>query len=225
MIANWSLVTLQALQDLWKGVIEFIPALIGAIIIFLIGWVISVGVGRLVSEILRRIKFNRLFERGVWREAIEKADLKIDVSGFIGLIVKWVLVIVFLLAAVEILGLKEFSAFLRNVLNYLPNVVVAACIFVVAVIVAQFLGKVVRAGVESIKVGYGHLVETIVRWAIWVFAILAILLQLKVAPALIQILFSGFVAFLAIAGGIAFGLGGKEVASEILRDIYKKLKG
>jgi hypothetical protein len=225
MVGDWYYVTIDALQGMWQAFLNFIPALIGAIIVFIIGWFIALFVGRLVAEILRRIKFNQIFEKGNWDEALAKADIKVDASAFIGAIVKWVLVIVFLMAAVEILGLDEFAGFLRNILSYLPNVVVAAFILVATVIIADILEKVVRASVESIKVGYGQVVGAIVRWSIWIFAILAILIQLKVAASLLQILFTGFVGILVISAGLAFGLGGKEIAGDILRDLHKKLKG
>jgi len=224
MVLDWYSVTFEALQGLWQGFVIFIPKLVGAIIIFIIGWFIAVAVGKVISEILKRIKFNQIFERGVWKEALEKAEFKIDASGFIGAICKWILAIVFLLAAVEILGLVQFADFLIKVLAYLPNVVVAALIFVVAVIIADILEKVVRALAEGIKVGYGQIVGAIVRWSIWIFAIFAILIQLKIAPSLLQTLFIGFVALVAIAGGIAFGLGGKEVAAELLQNLKKKLE-
>ncbi len=225
MVADWASVTIEALQNLWQGFLSFIPALIGAIIVFAIGWFISVGIGKLVSEILKRLKFNRIFERGAWKEALEKAEFKVDAADFIGALIKWVLVIVFLLAAIEILGLTEFAGFLAAVLAYLPNVVVAALIFVAAVIIADLLEKIVRATVESIRVGYGHIVGIIVRWSIWIFAILAILIQLGVAPTLINTLFAGLVAVIVISAGLAFGLGGKEIATDVLRDLYRKLKG
>jgi len=224
VLLDWCKATLEALQGLWQGFVIFIPKLFGAIIIFIIGWFIAIALGKVISEILKRIKFNQIFERGVWKEALEKAEFKIDASGFIGAICKWILVIVFLLVAVEILGLVQFADFLVKVLAYLPNVVVAALIFVVAVIIADILEKVVRAVVEGVRVGYGQVVGAIVRWSIWIFAILAILIQLKITPALLQTLFIGFVALIAIAGGIAFGLGGKEAAAELLQDFKKKLK-
>lgn len=225
MVGDWYSVTIDALQNLWQGFVEFVPSLVGAIIVFVIGWFISIAIGRLVTEILKRIKFNRIFEKGAWKEALAKAEFKVDAAGFIGAVVKWILVIVFLLAAVEVLGLTEFAGFLKDVLGYLPNVIVAAAIFVVAVIVADILEKMIRASVESIRVGHGHIVGVIVRWSIWIFAILAILMQLKVAPALIQTLFTGFIGILVISAGIAFGLGGKDIANEILRDLHRKLKG
>ena len=225
MVLDWYAVTLNGLQDLWQGFIGFLPALVGALVIFIIGWFISVGVGRLVADILKRIKFNQVFERGNWKQALEKADMKVDPARFIGAIFKWVLVIVFLLAAVEVLGLDQLAAFITNVLAYLPNVLVASLIFVVAVIIADIAEKVMRTAVESAQVGQAHMVGVIVRWSIWIFAAIAILTQLGVTPILWQTLFTGFIALIVLAGGLAFGLGGKEVAGQWLQDLNRKLKG
>jgi len=132
--------------------------------------------------------------------------------------------IVFLLAAVEILGFVQFAVLLTNVLGYLPNVIVAALIFVVTVIIADILEKVVRAAVEGIKVGYGRLVGAIVKWSIWIFAILIILYQLRIGQPFMADLFRGIVAMIVISVGLAFGLGGRGVATEILQDLKGKLK-
>jgi small-conductance mechanosensitive channel len=225
MVSDWYLVTLEALQNLWQGFLNFMPNLVGAIVVLVIGWFIAGGVGKLAAKILEKLRINQFFEKAGWRDALEKAEIKVDVAGFIGAIFKWVLFIVFLLAAVEILGLTQFADFLTSVLNYLPNVVVAALIFVVAVIIADIVEKIARASVEGARIGYGHIVGVIVKWSIWVFAILAIFVQLKVAPSLMQTLFTGLVALLVIGGGLAFGLGGKEIAGEILRDLQRKFKG
>lgn len=221
----WLDIIWEKLELLWGGFLEFIPNLIGALAVFIFGWFVAIVVGKLVAGLLKKLRFNRIFEKGIWKEALEKAQFKIDAAGFIGAIVKWVLVIVFLMAAVEILGLKEFAGLLGTILAYLPNVIAAVLIFVVTVIVADFLEKVVRAAVESIRVGYGHLVGVIVKWSIWIFAISLILVQLGIGKELVQILVSGFIAVIVLSAGIAFGLGGKEVAGEIVKDLYKKLKG
>jgi len=224
-IQIWVEVTRDALLRLWEGFLDFIPALIGALIVFIIGWFIAGAIGKLVAEILARVKLNQFFERTGWKTALEKAELRISPSEFVGAIIKWILVIVFLLAAVEILGLVEFAYFLRSILAYLPNVVIAVLILVVTVIVVDIIDKILRAVVEGMKVGYGHLVSVIVKCAIWIFAILAILQQLRFEAAvwlfeLIKIAFIGIVAMVALA----FGLGGKDVAAEILRGLREKLK-
>lgn len=224
-LVNWFDITVESLQTLWQGILGFIPNLVGALVIFIIGWFIAVGIGKLATEILRKLKFNRIFEKGTWKIALERAEFKVDASEFIGTIFKWVLMIVFLTASVEILGLTQFAEFLTDVLAYLPNVIVAAFIFVAAMIIAEILEKVVRAAVEGTRMGYGHIAGAIVRWSIWVFAIFAILLQLGIVEDLVRTIIQGIVALIVIAGGIAFGLGGKDVAAEILQNLKKKLKG
>jgi len=223
MVQDWGLVTLQALQNAWQGFLSFVPILIGAIIIFVIGWFISVGVGRLVAEILTRIKFNKIFEKAGWKGALEKAELKVNPSEFIGAICKWILIIVFLLAAVEILGFVQFAIFLKSVLSWLPNLIVAVAIFVVAVIVADILEKIVRVTVEKIEIKYVNFLGTSVKWAIYVFAALTILLQLGVAPTIINTIVVGFVGMITLALGLAFGLGGKEAAAKIIEDLKEKI--
>ena len=113
MVGDWYSVTINALFDLWQGFLGFIPSLVGAIVIFIIGWFVAIGVGKLVSEILSRLKFNTLFEKTDWQKAFSKAKLDVNPAEFLGAIVKWILVIVFLLAAVEILGLPNLPRFLE----------------------------------------------------------------------------------------------------------------
>jgi len=226
MLGDWIDITVDSLKNLWLGFIDFIPRLVGALIVFLIGWIIAVAVGKLVAEILRKIKFNRVFEKGGWKNALEKAEIKVDASAFIGAIIKWVLMIVILAASIEILGFDQLTVFLTaRVLPFLPNVIVAAFIFVVAVIIADVLEKIVRAAVEGAELGYGQIVGAIVKWSIWVFAILAILYQLGIGQPFMADLFRGVVAVIVISVGLAFGLGGKEVAAETLQNIKNKLRG
>ncbi len=225
MIKNWIDITIIALQDLWQGFIAFAPKLVGAIIVFLIGWIIAVAVGKIVSEVLKRIKFNKIFEKGGWKTALEKAEISADASSSIGAVFKWVLVIVFLVASVEILGFQQLTFFLTDkVLGFLPNVIVAAFIFVVAVIIADILEKIVRATVEGAKFGYGQIAGAIVRWSIWIFAIFAILNQLGIGKELVAAITQGIVWFIVLAAGLAFGIGGKDVAGELLSDLKRKMK-
>jgi len=224
VVLDWLDATKIALQDIWGDFIEFIPNLLGAIVVFLIGWIVAVAIGKLIAEILKRVQFNKIFETGDWKKALQKADIKVDASAFIGAIIKWVLLIVFLIVAIQILGFTQLRDFFNDVLSYLPNVVVAAFMFVVAVIIADIVEKVVRAAVEGSKMGYGGVVGVIVKWSIWISAIFAILLQLGIAEALVTTIIQGIVALIVIAGGIAFGLGGKDVAGEMLQEVRNKLK-
>lgn len=229
MIGEWTQITMDSLGDLWEGFLAFIPNLLGAIIVFVIGWMIAAAVGKVIEKVLVKLNFNKLFEKEGWKEALAKAEIKVDASRFFGAIIKWILVIVFLLASVEILGLVQFADFLQSVLGYLPNVVVAVLIFVATFILVDIIEKLVRASVERTKIGYGQVASLIVKWSIWVFAIFAILRKLLIVPQLIDTLFSalvyGMVALVVLSAGIAFGLGGREVASKTLEDLVRKIKG
>ncbi|MEK7519243.1 MAG: hypothetical protein AAB565_00430 [Patescibacteria group bacterium] len=225
MISEWTLDTAEALGNLWQGFIQFIPSLIGALLIFIIGWFVAVGLGKIIAEILSRIQFNKLFESSTWKKAMDKAEVKTSPSEFIGTIVKWVFTIVVLQVAVGILGWTGFEGILEGVVDYLPNVVVAAFIFVVAVIIADIVAKLVVITTEGANFVYSHLAGEIVRWSIWIFAILIILHQLGVAQPLVETLFTGLVAILVISFGLAFGLGGKDTAAAFLGDLRKRIKG
>ncbi|MCP6719675.1 MAG: hypothetical protein KJI71_05685 [Patescibacteria group bacterium] len=223
MIQDWSTITLEALQSTWQGLLLFLPKLIGSLLIFVIGWFIALGVGRLVAEILKQLRFNQIFERTGWKQAFEKAELKANPSDFVGAVFKWILVIVFLLASVEILGFVQFADFIQRIIDWLPNLIVAVAIFVVAIILTDIFEKVIKAGIKKIDIGYTELIGTTVRWAIYIFAGLAILLQLGVTPSLINTMIQGFVWMIALAFGLAFGLGGKDTASKIVEDLSKRI--
>jgi len=223
MIVDWYSVTIQALQNVWQGFLNFIPNLIGAIIVFIVGYFIALGIGKIVARILTQLRFNKIFERIGWREALEKAELKVNPSEFVGAIFKWTLVIVFLLIAVEILGFVQFAGILNKLISWLPNLIVAILIFVVAVIVADILDKIIRASVQKIGEKYVGFLGAMVRWAIYIFAGLAILVQLGVAQALINTLIVAVFGMIALAFGLSFGLGGKDVAAKIIEDLRRKI--
>ena len=222
---DWSV---AIIQPFLQGLVAFIANLLLAIIVFVIGYLISVGIGKLVTEILKSVKFNKLFEKEGWKKALQRANVDVNASEFIGAIFKWVFVIVSLLIAVDILKLSSFAGFLTRVLNYLPNVIVAVLIFIVAIIISDIVEKIVRVAVERLKVGSGYLAASIVKWAIWVFTIFLILDQLLPANLLIKTLYAsivyGIIGALALGIGLAIGLGGKDVAAGILQDMHKKIK-
>lgn len=223
MVEDWSEITITTLQSAWQGFLLFLPKLIGAIIVFVIGWLISVLIGKVITEILNRIKLNKIFERTGWQEAFEKAELKINPSEFIGAICKWILVIVFLLAAVDILELKEFAVLLTKIVSWLPNVIVAVIIFVVAIILADILEKIVKAWVKKMELGFANFLGTAVKIAIYVLAVLAILVQLNVTPTIVNTLVIGFVGTISLALGLSFGLGGKDAAARLIEDLRRKI--
>jgi len=226
IIQDWSEILSESLGGLAEGFLNFIPKLIGALIVFIIGWIIAVWVGKLIAEILKRVKFDKIFEKTKWEEALEKAEFKMSMSGFIGALVKWILAIVFIGSAIKILGFRQFDSFIDGIVGWLPNLVVAAAIFVVAVIIAEFAEKLVKAIVGKMNVKYVNLIGAVVKWAVWIFAAFAILAQLAVGAAgeIIQILVTGLVALIVISAALAFGLGGRDLAKDILQNFRNRVR-
>ena len=219
---------LSIMQPFLQQLISFIANLAVAIIVFVIGYLVSVGIGRLITEILKSVKFNKLFEKEGWRKALQRANVDVNPSEFIGAIFKWVFVIVALLLAVDVLKLSAFAGFLTEVLNYLPNVIVAVLVFVVAIIISDIVEKLVRATVERLRVGYGFLAASIVKWAIWIFTFFLILDQLLPASTLVKTLYTaivyGIVGAVALGVALAIGLGGKDTAAKVIEDMRKKFE-
>lgn len=216
VLQTWAEVVTASLQTLWAGFIEFLPNLLGAIIIFIIGWIIAVLLGKLVAQVVRTLRVDQILGKMGFKRSLEKANLKLDSGKFIGELVRWFFIIVFLMAATDILGLPQLTEFLKRVLLYIPQLIVAVLILLAAVLIANFLQKLVKASVEAAGLGSANFLAAVTKWAILIFAILAALLQLGIVPALIQTLFTGLVAALVISVGLAFGLGGKDLAMQIL---------
>lgn len=223
ILQTWGDVIVASLQQVWASIAAFVPSLVGAVLVFIIGWVVAEALGKVVEQVVRALRVDALLHRLDLGRAVERAGWKLDTGAFVGWLVKVSLVIAFLLASVNILGLVGVSDFLKDVLLYVPNVVVAALILIIAALVADVLERAVRGSAEA--AGYrGSLVGIVVRWSIWIFALLVVLPQLGIAAALIQTIVTGFVAALAIAFGLAFGLGGKDMASSLLERVRSELR-
>lgn len=224
VLQTWGDVIILSLRESWYGVARFMPLFIGAVIVFIIGWVVAVALGTVVEQVVKALRVDALLERLEVERALERGGVRLNSGAFVGALVKWFVIIVFLLAAVNILGLSQVSDFLTQVLYYIPNVVVAALILVIALKVAEVVERAARTSVEAAGMR-GAVVGVMVRWSIWIFAIIAALLQLGVAAVLIQTLLTGLVAMLAIAFGLAFGLGGKDAASSFIDKIRREISG
>ena len=224
-IQTWTETITSSLQSLWAGFIDFLPGFLGAIIIFMIGWVIAAVLGKLSAQIVRVLKIDSILEKMGFKKNLERANLNLNSSKFIGELVRWFFIIVFLMASTDILGLFQVTDFLSKVLLYIPQLIVAVLILLAAVLIADFLQKLVKASVEAAGLGSANILAAITKWAILIFAILAALLQLGIVPALIQTMFTGFIAALVISFGLAFGLGGRDLAASILDKFKRNIKG
>lgn len=217
----------DAILDAWDRVIDrfidYVPNLFGAIIILILGWILAVLLEKLIDEIIRSIGLQRLFETVKIETAVKKTGIRRDTTRLIAALAKWAVLIVTFLAATDTLQLPEVTNFFNRVLGYLPEIASAAGILLIGVIAAHFVGKLIRTFVHGMDLAYAGTVSSIARYAIITFAIIAALIELGIAESMLLTLFTAFVAMLAIAGGLAFGLGGKDVAREVLEKVKKDL--
>ena len=211
----------QALQEVWLRIIAVIPAILGALIVFILGLLVAAILEVIVSRLIKAIKLDKLLTKAGLEECCRRAGLRLDSGRFLGKIVYWFIVIAFILAASEILKLTAFSDFLRQVLVYIPNIIIAILIVLATVIVASFLRGLVKASVKTVKIEGVSFLGALTWWVVVIFGASAAMTQLGIATTIINIVAMGIVVMLAIAGGIAFGLGGKEHAASLI----EKIKG
>ncbi|MFA6524272.1 MAG: hypothetical protein WC264_02770 [Candidatus Paceibacterota bacterium] len=214
---TWGDVFNASLQDLWWGFIQFAPKLIVAIVFFIVGWVLGNLVAKAFEHVVNALKVDKLFQSVGADDFFRKAGMNLNTGYFLGQVVKWFVIIVFLLPSLNLVGLDYISSFLKDdVLGFLPRVVVAALILIIATVVANAVSKAINASARAMNLRSANMLSTIAKYAVWIFAFIIALGQLGVAPAYMQILFAGIIGMLAIAGALAFGLGAKDAAGRFV---------
>ncbi len=213
-----------SLLTLWSGVAGFVPRLVAAIVVFLIGWLIAILLGKLAYHIVRVLHLDNALSRVGFRQAWERSGFKLNSPMFFYELVKWFFVVVFLMAATNILGLEQVSDFLRTVVLYIPNVIVATVILLIGILVAKFLESTVRASVRAAGLASGNFLGSLTKWSVFVFSLLVALVQLQVADDIIRIVMVGRGAGSSGALGLSFGLGSVKHAEELMSDLRRKIE-
>jgi small-conductance mechanosensitive channel len=218
-------VVTEVLQNIWERLVDFLPAFLGAVLILIIGWIIADLIAWLVDRVLRIVRLPDLFKTAKVEDLVKRAGSKLDTTGLIAGLIKWIVLIATFIAAANIMNLETVEVFLDRILAFLPNVVAAGAILLIGAIFAHFMASVIKGAISAANLAFVELVGNMTKYAILVFAILAAISQLGIAEAFLQSLFYGIVAFIAIAGGLAFGLGGQGVAREWMEKFKKELEG
>jgi len=222
-ISTWSEVLSLSFKNLWLGVVGFVPNLVVAIVIILLGWGIGVLFGRVVSQIIKAIKIDEALRRAGVENFLNKGGLNLNSGNFLGGLVRWFIILVFLVGAFDVLHLSQVTLFLKDILNYLPQVIVAVLILIAAGMVADAMKKVVLSSAMTAEISSAGFLATATKWTIWVFAILVALSQLGIAAGFVQTIFTGLVVALSLGLGLAFGLGGQEAAGRVIERLSKEI--
>jgi len=211
------------LLELWNTIVSYLPNVIGAAVVFVIGLLIAVVFQKVVVRLVALLRIDDVAQKLEMKTQFERVGVRLHIGRLLGWIVKWFFVIVALIAATDILGWKEVTDYLKQVVLFVPNVIIAVIILLAGILLGNFVQNVVRSAVEAAKLESAAFLSGLAKWAILVFSFMAALVQLQIAPDLIRVLFAGLVFMLSLAGGLAFGLGGKEHAAHFLSKLKKEI--
>jgi hypothetical protein len=219
-ITEWSAALMTSLAAALALFFSAIPKVLGFAVIVIVGWLIASLIERGVVALLRAIAFNDLAERSGLADFVSKMGMGADSSGVIALVIKWFIRLIALVVAFDALGLPAVSDVLRQLLLWLPNVVVAVVVLVIGGLAARALSNIVRGAAAEAGLTNANFLAKLASVMIWAFAIVVAVNQIGIATELVNTLFMAFVGALALGVGLAFGLGGRETAGEILRNWY-----
>jgi hypothetical protein len=218
----------SGLQNAWDvvffGVLNTVPKVLVAIIIFLVGWLLGSLLAKAVSHAIKAAKIDNALKQAGLEDLVHRAGFSLDSGRFVGTLVQWFIIAVFLLASMDVLGLGAASQFLNQVIAYIPSLIVAVLIILIAAVIAQVAEGVVVGSARAAGVKGASFSGTLVKWAIWITAILAAMDHLGVAAGYASTLFTGIVVALSIAVGLAFGLGGQQAAADLIEKVRKDIR-
>jgi hypothetical protein len=222
---SWGDVFNASLQGLWFGFVQFAPRLVIAVVFFIIGWFLGSLIAKAIEQVFSSLKIDNLFKTIGADNFFRKAGVNLNTGYFVGQVVKWFVIIVFLLPSLNLVGLNDVSSFLGNtVLGFLPQVVIAAFVLIIAAVVSEGLSKTVLATAKAMGLKAANMFAAVAKYAVWVFAIIIALGKLGLGDYM-SILFSGIIAMLALAGALAFGLGAKDAAGRFIEKLGEETRG
>lgn len=206
----------QSLIDTSLTLVSFLPHVLVAIIVFVLGWAAGAVIGRGVTHVLNVLKIDAALRKAGLDEISAKTGVQVSVAGFFGAVVKWTLIVAFAVASAEILGLTQITQLLRDILLYIPNVIVAAAILVIAALLGDFVSRLVAHSAQGVGVK-GKFAAQMSKWAVVIVGgLFPALAQLHIAQGLVEVLFTGVVFAFSLALGLAFGLGGRDAAARAI---------
>ena len=219
-IRDTSEAILYSLYNALNRFISFLPALLGALLIVVIGWFISGFIARLIERGLKAVGLESAVERSGIGEFVRRSGTTMTTSGIIATLIKYSIFLIFVQAAANVLGIPQITEVTNSIILYIPSVIVAIAIIVIGTFIAQVLAGLVRSSVSELGVGSPNLLAKLTQYAVIGFSIIAAFNQLGIAETVVNTLFFGLVGAIALAVGLAFGLGGREVAAEITKKWY-----
>ena len=225
---DFELALVNAFLGVWQSILIYIPLILVAVIVFVLGWIVARGLQEVVERIVTWTRLDNLLAKTGLKPFLDRAGFRLHSGRFLGMFVKWFVVLATLMTTADILQLNAVSLAISSLLAYLPNVIAAAVILVLTILFANFLQKVVRGTIAGANIKAGSFVAAVVKWAVFIIGFLTALEQLRIQTTVLSGTFGtvlvGLVFMVAIAGGLAFGLAGKDFAHDLLAKLRNEIE-
>jgi hypothetical protein len=219
---NWNELIADPIRQMLTKILAYLPILLGALIILIVGWIVAKIIRRGVDLLLKAIRFDVMANKTGITEVLRKGDLKFTASQVVSGLVYWLIIIMVLVMTVDALGLPKASDILSSVFAYVPKVIAALLVLVVAMFLASFVSGIVRAACGNANLPKPELIAGISQWAIIIFAATIAMEELGIAPLLVGTAFNIILGGVVLALALAFGLGGKDAAARYIEELKKK---
>lgn len=224
VITNWQEAIFVAAANIFTQFFNFLPSLFGALLILVVGMFIAKWSKKIIVKILSAVKLDKFLRKIGLESFLSQAEIKLKAEVIIGEIARWLIIIIFFMAAVNVLGLTTVGSVLASVLGYIPNIVSAILILTIGVLLAGIVESLIKSAVNQIDPKTGRLLSKVASYLVVIVATLAAINELGIAQSLINIIFIGFITTLALGVGLAIGLGAKDLVSKMLMDWYTQGK-
>ena len=224
-VIEWNTLVIEPVTQMLTRIMAYLPVLLGALIILIVGWLVAKAIRRLVDWLLKTVRFDSLADKAGISEILRKGDLKISAREVVSSIVYWLVIIMVLVMTVDALGLPKSSDILESLFAYIPKVIAALLVLIVAMFLASFVSGIVRTAAGNANLPKPEILAGICRWAIIIFAVTISLEQLGIAPLLVTATFNIVLGSICLALALAFGLGGKDAAAKYLEELRQKRSG
>ena len=221
-VIEWGNLIVDPVREMLAKIMAYLPVLIGALVILIVGWIVAKIIRWMVDGALKAVQFDKLADKSGISEVLKKGNLKITAREVLSNLVYWLVIIMVLVMVVNALGLPKASDVLTSLFAYVPSVIAAIFIIVVAMFLASFVSGIVRIAAGNANLPKPELLAGISRWAIIIFAATIALTQLGIAPLLVTATFNIILGGIVLALALAFGLGGKDAAARYLEELRQK---
>jgi len=221
-VIEWGNLIVEPIREMLTRIMAYLPVLLGALIILIVGWIVAKIIRWIVDGLLKAVRFDTLADKAGISEVLRKGDMKITARQVVSSLVYWLIIIMVLVMVANALGLPKASDILSNLFAYVPKVIAALLVLVVAMFLASFVSGIVRTVAGNAKLPKPELLAGISRWAIIIFAVTISLEQLGIAPLLVTATFNIILGSVCLAFALAFGLGGKDAAARYLEELKEK---